>query len=196
MKNIFKSLSAFQKECPVIHKGTQGYGYSYADLPAIFEVINPILEKHGLGFTQLICEKSVKTILFHTESGETIESNTEIPQGVSLAKMNEFQVLGSAITYIRRYALSSMLGIITDKDTDAYGEQKSNQVQQKQAPVLVQAPKSILVQNSENWKNIIVAMTEGKNGKVFTLNDIEKKYTITEKDKEVLLERVAELAMA
>ena len=33
--------------------------------------------------------------------------------------MNEFQVLGSAITYIRRYALSSMLGLVTDKDTDA-----------------------------------------------------------------------------
>ena len=37
--------------------------------------------------------------------------------------MNDFQVLGSAITYIRRYALSSMLGIVTDKDTDASGEQ-------------------------------------------------------------------------
>ena len=37
--------------------------------------------------------------------------------------MNAFQVYGSAITYFRRYALSSMLGIITDKDTDASGEQ-------------------------------------------------------------------------
>lgn len=37
--------------------------------------------------------------------------------------MNEFQVLGSAITYIRRYALSSILGIVTDKDTDASGDQ-------------------------------------------------------------------------
>ena len=37
--------------------------------------------------------------------------------------MNDFQVLGSACTYIRRYSLSSMLGIVTDKDTDAAGEQ-------------------------------------------------------------------------
>ena len=42
-----------------------------------------------------------------------------IPQNVSLKGMNEYQVLGSAITYIRRYALSSLLGIVTDKDTDA-----------------------------------------------------------------------------
>ena len=42
--------------------------------------------------------------------------------------MNQFQVLGSAVTYIRRYALSSMLGIVTDKDTDASGEQLPKKV--------------------------------------------------------------------
>lgn len=124
MKNIFKSLADFQQEVPVIHKGTKGYGYSYTDLPAIFEVINPLLKKHGLGFTQLVNDSCIETILFHVESGETIKSLTEIPQNVELAKMNQFQVLGSAITYIRRYALSSMLGLVTDKDTDASGEQK------------------------------------------------------------------------
>lgn len=123
MKNLFKSLASFQQEVPVIHKATQGYGYSYADLPKIFEVINPILKKHGLGFTQLINETGVKTILFHTESGENIFSETPIPQNVQLKGMNDFQVLGSAITYIRRYALSAILGIVTDKDTDASGEQ-------------------------------------------------------------------------
>lgn len=123
MKNLFKSLASFQQEVPVIHKGTQGYGYSYADLPKIFETINPLLKKHGLGFTQLINGDKLATVLFHVESGESIESNTDIPQGVQLKGMNDFQVLGSAITYLRRYALSSILGLVTDKDTDASGEQ-------------------------------------------------------------------------
>lgn len=123
MKNLFKALANFQQEVPVIHKGTTGYGYSYADLPAIFEIINPLLKKHGLGFTQMVNGTAIKTIIFHIESGETIESTTDIPQNVQLSKMNEFQVLGSAITYIRRYALSSILGLVTDKDTDAAGEQ-------------------------------------------------------------------------
>ena len=65
----------------------------------------------------------VKTIIFHIETGESIESLTDIPKGVQLKGMNDFQVLGSAITYIRRYALSSILGLVTDKDTDAAGEQ-------------------------------------------------------------------------
>lgn len=126
MKNLFKALANFQQQVPVIHKGTQGYGYSYADLPAIFEIINPLLKENGLGFTQLIEGQGVKTIIFHIESGEKIESFTDIPQGVTLKGMNDFQVLGSAITYIRRYALSSALGLVTDKDTDAGGQQLSN----------------------------------------------------------------------
>jgi hypothetical protein len=166
MKNIFKSLSAFQKECPVIHKGTSGYGYSYADLPAIFEVINPLLEKHGLGFTQPICGTKVKTTLFHIETGETIESETDIPQGVQLAKMNDFQVLGSAITYIRRYALTSMLGVISDKDIDAAGEQ-------------VKVKKPLLNQSHEKWNSAIEAIKEGKT----TLSKVAEVYDVTELQK-------------
>jgi len=122
-KNIFKALADFQQEVPIITKNTDGYGYKYADLPSIFSVIMPLLKKNKLGFYQLMNDNQIKTVLFHTESGETIESNTNIPQGIQLAKMNEFQVLGSATTYIRRYALSSILGIITEKDEDAQGEQ-------------------------------------------------------------------------
>ena len=126
-KSLFKSLASFQQEVPVIHKETKGYGYSYADLPTIFNIINPLLAKHQLGFTQPIMGDCVKTIVFHVETGESIESLTDIPKGVQLKGMNDFQVLGSAITYIRRYALSSILGLVTDKDTDASGEQvKSN----------------------------------------------------------------------
>ena len=68
-------------------------------------------------------DNCIETILFHVETGENITSKTKIPEDVSLKGMNDFQVLGSACTYIRRYALSSMLGIVTDKDIDAAGEQ-------------------------------------------------------------------------
>ena len=116
--SIYKSLAAFQQEGPVIHKATKAHQYSYADLPTIFDVINPLLAKHSLGFTQLLQGNSIQTILFHTETGETLESLTEIPQDEA-SRMNIYQSSGSGITYFRRYALSSMLGIVTDVDTDA-----------------------------------------------------------------------------
>lgn len=115
---IYKALAAFQQECPVIHKGAQGHNYSYADLPAIFEVINPLLSKHGLGFTQPLNGNSIRTVLFHIETGETIESVTDIPVDTG-SRMNLFQSAGSGITYFRRYAISSLLGIVTDVDLDA-----------------------------------------------------------------------------
>lgn len=139
MKNLYKALADFQQEVPVIHKATEGFNYSYADLPSIFQVINPILKKHGLGFYQTVTsvgngEKTfIYTVVFHIESTEKIESTTPIPQGVSLNKMNDFQVLGSAITYLRRYAISSMLGLVTDKDTDASGEQVAKKTKEKPA---------------------------------------------------------------
>ena len=134
MKNLLKSVAAFQQECPTIHKGTQGYGYTYADLPAIFKVINPLMKKHGIGFMQEIHDDSLITTIFHIESGEMRESRANIPQGVQLKGMNDFQVLGSAITYIRRYALSSALGLVTDKDIDAAGEQNKSQTQAAKKP--------------------------------------------------------------
>lgn len=123
MKNLYKSLALFQQECPVILKETAGYGYNYSDLPAIFKIILPLLKKHGLGFTQYVSGDKLGTTIFHIDSGEELSQEADIPQGVTLKGMNDFQVLGSAITYMRRYQLSSMLGIVTDKDNDAHGEQ-------------------------------------------------------------------------
>jgi len=120
MKNLIKALSDFQNECPIIHKDTKGHNYTYADLPQIFSVINPLLKKHKLCFTQLLQDNGIRTILFHVESGEQLESFTTIPT-VKLGAMNEFQSYGSAVTYYRRYCLSSMLALVTDKDTDAAG---------------------------------------------------------------------------
>ena len=124
MKNLFKSLAAFQQEVPAIHKATQGYGYMYSDLTTIFKVINPILAKNSLGFTQLLEGASIKTIVFHTESGETLETVTEIPKNITLKGMNAYQAAGSSYTYFRRYSLSSILGLVTDVDSDAKGEQE------------------------------------------------------------------------
>lgn len=122
MKNLIKSLSDFQNDCPIIHKDTKGHNYTYADLPQIFSVINPLLKKHKLCFTQLLENDGIKTILFHVESGEQLESFTQIPK-VKLGNMNDFQAMGSGYTYFRRYCLSSILGLVTDKDTDAAGTQ-------------------------------------------------------------------------
>lgn len=172
MKNIYKAISDFQKEVPVIHKGTTGYGYSYANLSAIFEVINPLLEKHGIGFTQLLNGENLDTVIFHVETGESITSSVSIPQGVQLKGMNDFQVLGSAITYLRRYSLSAALGLITDVDTDAAGEQE------KQKPT---DERPWLNKDSEQFKMAKDYLAKGNK-----ITDIEKKYRMSKEVRELL----------
>jgi hypothetical protein len=137
MKNIFKAIADFQQEVPVILKDTTGHNYKYADLPAILDIINPLMKKHNLGFYQAVNGTKLKTVIFETESGETIESETDMPFDSLVYEetidkkrfvirgfeaMNKAQAIGSLITYFRRYSLSSMLGLVTDKDTDGTGK--------------------------------------------------------------------------
>lgn len=137
MKNLFKAVAGFQYEVKPIFKGNDisirdkqsgqyKKAYSYADLKTIVESITPILEKHGLGFMQHLGTKDntnfIETILFHVESGETIKSEVMIPF-ISLDRMNDYQSFGSGVSYYRRYALSCALGLVTDEDKDASGEQ-------------------------------------------------------------------------
>jgi hypothetical protein len=129
MKNLFKNLAGFQNECPAINKNIKGYSYKYADLPQVLEVIKPLLAKYNLGFTQLVesveNNVGVKTILFETQSGESIETTifAEIPDFKGITKI---QSLGSIITYLRRYSLSAILGIVTDEDNDGNHTQPAN----------------------------------------------------------------------
>tara|TARA_R110001632_G_scaffold13447_9_gene46241 strand:+ start:2317 stop:2844 length:528 start_codon:yes stop_codon:yes gene_type:complete len=123
MKNLLKALSAFQNEVPTIHEETKGFNYTYSNLNSIFKVIKPLLKKHGLGFYQNLDARSLVTTVFHVESGEQIQSSSAIPE-VTLKGMNDYQTLGSGITYLRRYSLSVILCLITDKDVDACGTQE------------------------------------------------------------------------
>jgi len=58
-------------------------------------------------------EDGLTTILIHAKSGEFMESNYKIRP-----VKNDPQAVGSAITYARRYALSSVLGLNVDDDDD------------------------------------------------------------------------------
>ena len=197
MKELFKALADFQQEVPTIHKGTQGYGYSYADLPAIFDVINPLLKKHGLGFTQTVNGNQLCTKVFHVESGELLEGCADIPQNVQLKGMNDFQVLGSAITYMRRYQLSAMLGLVTDKDTDAGGQQvqtaqpkaQTEPVQKQTAPT-PKAERIIVTEGDENFMKIVQGVASGK----ATLQQALDKFNISEQVEASLKEKIQALA--
>lgn len=115
---LFKAIADFQQEAPVLLKDTDGYGYKYVTFDHIVAQIKPLLKKCNLGFSQIVEGRGLTTIIFHTETGESIQGNAEIPD-IDMKGMNKYQSFGAGITYYRRYALSSMLGLLSDKDVDA-----------------------------------------------------------------------------
>lgn len=116
---LARALIAVQAELPWVAKTKTAdmgnYSYTYADLGDVTAAAIPLLTKNGLAFSccPRVTEKGgyeVVGVLLH-ESGETRE-------GALPLHGNDPQKLGGSITYMRRYLLGCMLGIVTDDDAD------------------------------------------------------------------------------
>jgi len=89
----------------------------YADLASVWDAIRGPLSKNGLSVVQMPTaygsEVSVTTLLLHA-SGQWIKSTLTMLVGDKATP----QAVGSAITYAKRYALTSMTGVAPDDDDD------------------------------------------------------------------------------
>jgi hypothetical protein len=79
-----------------------------------------------LGFTQLLeGADQLRTIVFHYQTGQFIQTVKALPVGYELKGMNIYQTEGARNTYYKRYVLFNMLGVVSeDEDTDAKGQTK------------------------------------------------------------------------
>lgn len=102
--------------------------YKYLNLATLLKNIKPIFEKHDIAFSQRVTFDgtgdgrqtlgTVETIIFDENEQQTV---CEYPFFVT----GDPQQVGSAITYARRYSLTTILGIFPDKDDDGgYAKQK------------------------------------------------------------------------
>ena len=187
-KGVYEALAAFQEECPPFVKNIEGFGYTYTGLPEILKTITPILRKHGLMLIQgnITSETTigVRTILRHIETGEELSSKFVTPM-VELKGMNLYQSAGSAITYARRYDLSTLLGIISEKDDDGGTGKPTVKVYGKKPPVsgATGAPaKKRLEKDTETYKKVVGWLKDG--GK---LEHVTKKFVMSDELKDELL---------
>ena len=138
IKELATALNKFQAECSGAKKDADNpfFGSKYANLEAVINCAKSALDNNGLAVSQFpIMDQGycgVETILMHS-SGEWI-SNTLL----LACKKQDPQAMGSAITYARRYAYQSVLGIPSEDD-DGEKYMTSNQAPiQQQAPAPVQ----------------------------------------------------------
>ena len=96
-------------------EGGANYSYKFADLAAVVECCRDALSANGLAVLQPPESSSDGQITIHTilthSSGQWMASRMELNyQG------QDVKQIGSAITYLRRYAFTSFVGVVTDDD--------------------------------------------------------------------------------
>ena len=132
---IYKKISTIFEKVGALPKDQQGYGYRYTDLATIMARVQPALAEVGLAVLQPLAidtegRNTLRTIIADTENGETIESVCVLPE-LTGGKMNAVQAFGASVTYMRRYSLCSLLGLVSDDDTDAQDVQAKFPTQKK-----------------------------------------------------------------
>jgi len=124
-QQVMKAIQNVQQQAEYIKResdGQVGQGkFKYANLTSTWEAIKQLLKDNDLVVYQTPTNGSsglsgnlFKTTLFHIPSGESVSE--EMPMVIT---RQDPQALGAAITFYRRYMLTSMLGLIPDDDNDA-----------------------------------------------------------------------------
>lgn len=157
ISELLAALVEVQSELQTIQKGETAQGtkfsYKYASLDAIAQEIKPILHNHGVAYMQSVGGLNSNALTLTTRifnsKGQYIEDTAALPpvNGGS----NAAQALGMSITYMRRYALSAMLGITSDEDTDGNGY-KTTQTQENQQSQKTPAPPKKTTQQQQSAK--------------------------------------------
>lgn len=139
INELAKALGKFQSEISGAKKGSENpfFKSKYANLEEVISCAKEALMGNGLSVSQFpITEErsaGVETILMHT-SGQWISGKCLL----ACAKVDP-QGMGSAITYARRYAYQSILGIPAEDDD---GNNVSQPVQEKPKDKQKPAPKT------------------------------------------------------
>lgn len=113
--NIAKAMIDFNSKVGTIKKDGMNphFKSKFATLESIISGIKKPLQESKLSYVQMPSgENCLVTILMH-ETGEFMQSSVKMEP-----KTNDPQGQGSAITYMRRYSLSAMLGLATEDDDD------------------------------------------------------------------------------
>lgn len=195
-ETLGQALAAAQNEMPAVGKdGTNPHFKNrFVTLDNLIEKTRPVLNKHGLSIQQFpsvseLGQPTLTTRITHT-SGESVES--AMPLYLTKQDMQSF---GSAITYARRYAWASALGIAADEDDD--GNQAS--APQPQAEPVVVKPEGppataaqqkrldrlianlTTIDGSKDWGTVVekYAVREFKHGRE-QLGTVEIEQTIVE----------------
>lgn len=171
--NLSQGLAKFHAMVGRISKDAKNpfFKSNYASLPHIITEVAEPLEKAGLVISQFPNGDGLTTMLIHAESGEFISATYTL----QVVRQNDPQAQGSAISYARRYAITSILNLaIADDDAEAATR-----------PVR-QAPAPSKIPPTEAQFAGIVQYLNGTSEQQKAAKEALKKYTLTKDQTDTL----------
>ena len=117
IEEIAAALAKAQAEVknPSFNRVNPHFKSKYADLGEVLSVVRPALSKHGIAIMQMT-DVTDTGIVLHTRlthlSGQWIEGVYPVSQ------LGTHQQMGAALTYAKRQALSAIVGVAGEDDTD------------------------------------------------------------------------------
>ena len=178
---IGKALAAAQGEMKGATKDSTNpfFKSKYADLASVWDACREALSKNGLAVVQAPkadgAKVSVTTILIH-ESGEWVSEEL-----TAQAKDDSPQSVGSTITYLRRYGISSFVGVSPEDDDAESAQPRGNSsytprpaAQDKVDDYRLARVKVLSKLHGENFKSYAVKMLKRdiKSPSDFTMDDL------------------------
>lgn len=185
---IALALSKAQSEIENVNKDktvvTQKFKYKYADLSSCIDAIKKSLRDNGLSISQLGTfdnngKQTLVTILMH-ESGQWLKSIFYIPNEESTSGTgNSLQRLGASLTYMRRYALSAIVGL-TQEDDDAQSLTKNNnKVKEDLIPSVAAEVRCLLAETKEKEAYALCeSLSINEKHKLWALLNVEERETL------------------
>ena len=121
---LAKAQGAFQpivknRDVEITMKSGGRYRFRYADLEEILTKTRPALSANGLALIQTVQDGKLACSLVHADGG-SISSTVDMP---SARELGDPKTFGAAITYLRRYLVTAMLGVAADDDLDEDGQE-------------------------------------------------------------------------
>lgn len=171
LNEIGKALAKFHKDVPSIMTNKEvayaGTKFKYANLCGILDIIRKPLAESGLSIVQLFQGGELITTLLH-ESGQSISSTI----GLGITPTVDHKKLGAAISYMRRYALVSILNLAADEDE---AEEPSDSV--PITPAIKQAdPVKVL---TGDQIQMIIGLVDGDANEIKLITDAYKVSSLT-----------------
>lgn len=122
-KTIEVKIWEIANQLPVFQKESQGFKFKYVNLEQIVTALRPLLKKYDLAYyhsTDGTKDSNVlSTTVFEIGGEDSLSVHLTLPTQVKLAGMNDYQALGSGLTYFRRYNLITLFDILgADEDAD------------------------------------------------------------------------------